>query len=214
MQGDTGIEFYGGYLSITPAPNSARPKQIIPPRFLLLRMAKVDYIDCEKRIAILDENLMSILGIEKGDYIQINGVVYNKNTNTLKTTKIRRRAFTGSTQYRKEGGELRPYPEEGVVHLDLDAREELGFDKYLEYYPLFVSASTRDLLLSRFVFYILVIVGILVGIQQSVAPIFVSFIENPDKTTKEIYGLLFSTFISIIIGGAIAWNDVSRKVKP
>jgi len=157
---------------------------------------------------------MAILGIEKGDYVQINGIVYDNRTGTYKNKNIQRRAFTGSTKNRREGGELRPYPEEGVVHLDLDAREELGFDKYIEYYPLYVAASTKDLLLGRFVFYILVIVGILVGIQQSVAPLFVSFIEHPDKTTKEIYGLIFSTTISILIGIAIAWNDVARKVKP
>ncbi|MCA0237723.1 MAG: gamma-glutamylcyclotransferase [Bacteroidetes bacterium] len=211
---EPGIEFYGGFISIFPAPNSSEPNQLIPARFLLLRMVKVDYLDCEKRIVVMDESLMAILGIEKGDYVQINGIVYDNRTGTYKNKNIQRRAFTGSTKNRREGGELRPYPEEGVVHLDLDAREELGFDKYIEYYPLYVAASTKDLLLGRFVFYILVIVGILVGIQQSVAPLFVSFIEHPDKTTKEIYGLIFSTTISILIGIAIAWNDVARKVKP
>lgn len=211
---EPGIEFYGGFVDIRPAPNSAEPSQVIPARFLLLRMLKVDYLDCEKRIIVMDQSLMEILGIEKGDYVQINGIVYDSNSKTFKNKKIQRRAFTGSTKNRREGGELRPYPEEGVIHLDLDAREELEFKKYIEYYPLFVSASTKDLLLGRFLFYILVIVGILVGIQQSVAPIFISFLQHPDKVTKEIFGLIFSTVVSIIIGMVIAWNDVSRKVKP
>lgn len=211
---EPGIEFYGGFISISPAPNSAQPKQLIPARFLLLRMVKVDYLDCEKRIAVMDESLMAILGIEKGDYVQINGIVYDRESRTYKNKSIQRRVFSGSTKNRREGGELRPYPEEGVVHLDLDAREELGFNNYVEYYPLYVAASTKHLLLDRFIFYILIIVGILVGIQQTISPIFIALVLDYDKITKEIYGLIFSATISILIGIAIAWSDVARKVKP
>ena len=211
---EPGIEFYGGFAKISPAPNRARPRQIIPARSVLLRMAKVDYLDCEKKLVVLHESLLSILGLEKGDYVQIFVTVFDAENDRYVHKKITRRAFTGSTTNRREGGQLRPYPEEGVIHLDLDAREELGLGgKYIEYYPLFVAASTKDLLLNRFVFYILVLVGILVGIQQSVAPVILSFFEIP-KTLESLYGLVISFIGSLFLGAIVVWNDVARKVKP
>lgn len=209
---EPGIEFYGGYVRVSPAP-SRRRRQVIPARSLQLRMAKVDYLDCEKRLAVMDRSLLSILGIEVGDYVRITAVRWHSDTGKFTERSVTRRAFTGSTSKRREGGVEKPYPEEGVIHLDFDTRAELGFeDAYVEYHPVRVAASTWDLVQKRFLLYGAGILAATLAIHELAVPLLSSAGTTAARSGPG--GVAVSLAVALVLGALAVGYNVKRKVQP
>lgn len=217
---EPGIEFYGGYVRVCPAPRRRR-RQLIPARSLQLRLAKVDYLDCEKRLAVMDETLLTILGIDVGDYVRITAVRWHEDTETFSERSVTRRALTGSTTKRREGGAERDYPEEGVIHLDYDTRSDLGFeDAYVPYHPVRVAASTRDLVKKHFLLYSAGILAAALAIHELAVEALVAgadaaAVSGPDPASSgSAVAMALAMGIALVLGSlAVAYN-VKRKVQP
>lgn len=209
---EPGMQFFGARVELRPARRHLH-RQWLPARHLLLHVEKVEYLDAERGIAVVPETILRMLGLDHGDYLTIEVAHPDADSAHVAVRRLRRRAFTGSTRRRRVGRKSHPYPEDGRLHLDLDGRQALGFTgPFKPLYPAIVSASTRHLLLKRFLFYGLALVGVSVGLAETIMPPLLAKLHGGPVSALVSFGAAFGT--AVLLGTIAVWVDVSQRLRP
>lgn len=209
---EPGLQYFGARVELRPARRRLH-RQWLPARHLLLHVEKVEYLDAERGIAVVPETILRMLGLDHGDYLTIEVAHPDGDGADVEVRRLRRRAFTGSTRRRRVGRKVHPYPEEGRLHLDLDGRQALGFTgTFKPLYPAIVSASTRHLLLKRFLFYSLALVGVSVGLAETIVPPLLAKLHGGPVSPLVSFAVAWGA--ALVLGVAAVWVDLSQRLRP
>jgi hypothetical protein len=209
---EPGKQYFGARIELRPAQRPSH-RDWISARHLLLNIEQVEYLDAERGIAVVPEAILRMLGIDHGDYISIEVALPDPESSDVKVGRLRRRAFTGSTQRRQVGRKLFDYPEDGRLHIDLDGRRALGLiGNYTQPYPVMVSASTKHLLLKRSLFYSLALIGVTVGLTDTVMPPLLEVIL--DKPVSQLLSFVAALGTATALGVIAVWVDLSQRLRP
>lgn len=209
---EPGLQHFGARVELRPAPRRTFRKWL-PARHLLLQVQRVEYLDAERDIAVVPEAILRTLGLDHGDYMSIE-VARPAAHGGVEVRRLRRRAFTGSTRQLQFGDEPpRDYPEDGRLHLDYDARQALRLPDPLDaLYPAMVSASTRHLVFKGLLFYGLALLGVSIGLTETVMPpLLETMLGRPVSVPMSFLGALA---LSLVLGAAAVGFDLSQKLRP
>ena len=192
-----GWEGFGTFVNINSSIAKTHSLTLFKPRTLVLPCRKPSYLDAEKEICVLHGNHIKMLGVEEGDYVNIQSAVEREDGN-YEINNISRRVFSGTAEkILRDYHEEVPYPRTGEFYLDLDGRLELGVKKGKIKFPVFVAPNLRKLFISRILYYgFALFIGIL-----ALTPIFEEFsvaLKRP-KWVGVLTGILVGVFVSLLL---------------
>lgn len=150
--GIKGREAYGSFVTLRALHGSMRSPWLVAPRALALPIHRIATNDSEKRICVLHNSLIKLLGIEEGSWVLVRAAVRDAEGN-YRVRSISIRVFSGSADKIIRNGKEMDYPSDAEFYLDKEGRIELGIGEDQIGTPVIVSADVRRLFLSRALFY-------------------------------------------------------------
>ncbi|MFI7119547.1 gamma-glutamylcyclotransferase family protein [Amycolatopsis sp. NPDC049868] len=145
--GMIGQNCYGYTAVVHPLSGVRNRVDLVRPRSLTLLVHQTNWIDSEKRICVLHERSLALLGIKEGEHVEILNV-WREESGVLSVKRIKLRAHTSE----KRADQPREYPGFDHVHLDRECRSELGFPADRSDFlnrPVLVRPSVHRLLQQR-----------------------------------------------------------------
>lgn len=177
-------------------------QKLFPSRSLVLPLYRGSWLDSEKGICVMNEKLISILGLEKGEYVNIYAICPDKNCKQ-KLHKISRRVYPGVPKTILRYGKEIDYPQPTEFYLDLDGRMALHLSSEKQGYPVIIRPSILYILKKRMLFYGLTLLLGIDAINSLLAPFTV---ESP------IIRLVFTLVLALMIMVVVTYYDVTHKI--
>ena len=174
--GFEGLFCFGYRVKVAPCAGTLPQRSPIKPRALTLPAYFMSRNDVEKNYCVLHADRIKVLGLQDGDFARLYAAAAKAdNADPVAEVKaITIRVFSGSaTEIARAGAQI-PYPGRSDVHLDQDARRQLGFpDRGWEGTPVLIRPALWRALGARALFYgltVLLGIGAVFQILQAFAP--------------------------------------------
>lgn len=150
--GFPGREHYGVYISLFPVKRKEFAFPFVKPRSLTLSINRPSIYHSEKKICVLHEDNIRLLGLHEGEYVKIYVAILGRK-GKYRIGKCTRRTFTGSSRELQIEGNSVHYPIINNIYIDLDGRLALGLPKDATDIPAVISANVWRLFTSRLLYY-------------------------------------------------------------
>lgn len=124
------------------------------PRSLVLPLYRASKSDTELRTVVLHERLLSALGVNVGEYVELIAVERGGGEARLRSASVRVHSGVGDSLNR-DGLRVTDYPSVSEIYADLDTRQALGFGRDDAYMPVVVRPDIQRALVSRMWLYLL-----------------------------------------------------------
>ncbi|EMD21916.1 gamma-glutamylcyclotransferase family protein [Amycolatopsis azurea] len=200
--GMIGQNCYGYTVGIHPLSGMRNRVDLVRPRSLTLLVHQTNWIDSEKRICVLHERSLALLGIKEGEHVEILNA-WRDGSGHLSVKKIKLRAYTSE----KRADQTRDYPGFDHVHLDRECRTELGLPtdrgEFLNR-PVLVRPSVRRLLQQRIARYG---VTFFLGIA-SLSQLLALFAPTLSSLVRGLLAIATAILATVIV----AWLDIRASL--
>ncbi|MER6665516.1 gamma-glutamylcyclotransferase family protein [Amycolatopsis japonica] len=200
--GMIGQNCYGYTVSVQPLSGMRNRVDLVRPRSLTLLVHQTNWIDSEKRICVLHERSLALLGIKEGEHVEILNV-WRGEFGDLSVKRIKLRAHTSE----KRADQTREYPGFDHVHLDRECRTELGFPVDRAGFlnrPVLVRPSVRRLLQQRIARYG---VTFFLGIA-SLSQLLALFAPTLPSLLRGLVAIATAVLATIVV----AWLDIRASL--
>ena len=199
--GVDGLYCFGYRVNVLPCVGTLPQRSPIKPRALTLPAYFMSRNDVEKNYCVLHADRIKVLGLQDGDFARLYAAAAPAgNAGPVAEVKaITIRVFSGSATDIARAGSQIPYPGRSDVHLDRDARRQLGFpDKNWEGTPVLIRPALWRALGARALFYgltVLLGIGAVFQILQAFAPHWGSLV---DALASLILSLIITVGLSVV----------------
>ncbi len=204
--GFPGRECYGSLVSIQEVKRSLEwnsfIQRLFPSRSLVLPLYRGSWLDSEKNICIMHPKLISLLGLEEGEYVNIYAVC-SRNDCRRDLHKLVRRVYSGVPDSIPRDGKKIKYPQPTEFYLDLDGRIALHLEAEQQGYPIIVRPSVVRIIRKRAIFYGLTLLLGIDAINSLLAPFFL-----PSALIRFLMTIFLATLIMLIV----TYYDVRDKI--
>ena len=102
----------------------------------------------------MHERLLSALGVNTGDYVELIAVEHDAGEARLRNASVRVHSGVGDS-INRDGLRVTDYPSLSEIYADLDTRQALGFGTDDAYVPVVVRPDIQRALVSRMWLYLL-----------------------------------------------------------
>ena len=173
---------FGYRVKVLPCVGTLPQRSPIKPRALTLPAYFMSRNDVEKNYCVLHPDRTRVLGLQDGDFARLYAAAgLAGQAGQVEVKAITIRVFSGSATEIARAGQQTPYPDRSEIHLDRDARQQLGFaDRDWEGTPVLIRPAMWQALAARALFYgltVLLGIGAVFQILQAFAPHWGSLID-------------------------------------
>lgn len=199
--GIDGLYCFGYRVKVLPCVGTLPQRSPIKPRALTLPAYFMSRNDVEKNYCVLHADRIKVLGLRDGDFARLYAAAAPADNGdpVAEVKAITIRVFSGSATEIARAGAQTPYPGRSDVHLDQDARRQLGFpDRDWERTPVLIRPALWRALGDRALFYgltVLLGIGAVFQILQAFAPHWGSHI---DALAALVFSLLITMGLSVV----------------
>lgn len=200
--GMAGQKCYGQTVTIRKFERNRVLPALVQPRNLCLKVRQTNWTESEKRICILHPKNIALLGLEEGEYVEIECSTLQNRKIIPKTVRLR--VYTSESRH----SQTRPYPEIDYVYIDRECRDELGLSRnagsFLNW-PVLVRPSVTHLLRRRVAVYGITFLLGIASLGQVLGLLAPNLTNMQRGVTAVVCAIVATAFVALI--------DVRAKIR-
>ena len=179
----------------------------VEPRSLTLPLRRPNWLDSEKKICVLHESNIRLLGLAEGEYVVVSAI-HKEADGRFRVLKCSMRVFSRpALQIKKKVESSEKYPRVDAIYLDLDGRTMLGLPRGVYHVPVTIAPDIWRLFTGRLLYY-----GITLSLGMVAILPFIHELVSIFRASQ-IFSLGVTFLVSILFTLVLCFFDMRGKVQ-